>query len=143
MKEFFTREPANEGVKLPLTLPDGTPTEHYISVRGVDSDAFRIAEAEQRRKAVSIASIEDDAARLAAINESRIEMIASLVIGWSFPEDCSKKNILNFLREAPQIADQIDTVAGRRSLFFALKRSDSSDLPKGNGSSPQSRKARK
>ena len=142
MDEFFTRQHANEGVKLPLSLPDGTPTEHYITIRGVDSDAFRMAEAVQNRKAASIAAM-DEPERLKAIQDSKNELLASLVIGWSFDKECTTKNVVEFLTEAPQIADQIDTVAGRRALFFALKRSSLYDSPKVNGDSPRSPRGRK
>lgn len=143
MEQFFTRSQANEGIKLPLALPDGTPTEHYLTVLGVDSDAFRLAEADQRRRAPAIAAIDDEKERLEAINASKFELIASLVSGWSFDKPCTARNVLDFFREAPQIADQVDAVAGRRSLFFALKRSGSSDTPNQNGGSPQSQQDQK
>lgn len=34
MESFFTRENANEGIELPLLLPDGTKTEHWLRIRG-------------------------------------------------------------------------------------------------------------
>lgn len=37
MESFFTRENANEGIELPLLLPDGTKTEHWLRIRGVDA----------------------------------------------------------------------------------------------------------
>jgi hypothetical protein len=43
MDAFYTRQKANEGIQLPLFLPDGTKTDHWIRIRGIDSDAFRIA----------------------------------------------------------------------------------------------------
>ena len=30
MEDFFTREKSNEGIIVPLGLPDGTPTEHGL-----------------------------------------------------------------------------------------------------------------
>ena len=44
MADFFTADEANEGEKLPLYTPDGVATSHYITVRGVDSDAYRLAQ---------------------------------------------------------------------------------------------------
>ena len=45
MSAFFTRDRANEGIELPLYLPNGRKSEHWLRVLGVDSDAFRLAEA--------------------------------------------------------------------------------------------------
>ena len=48
--QFHTRAAANEGIKLPLTLPDGTATEEWLQIRSIDSDAFRAAEAASNRR---------------------------------------------------------------------------------------------
>ena len=56
MESFFTRENANEGIELPLLLPDGTKTEHWLRIRGVDADGFRKAEARSKRKMLEIAA---------------------------------------------------------------------------------------
>ena len=50
MNAFFTRGVANEGLQLPLYLPNGEKSEHWVRVLGVDSDSFRAAEAESKRK---------------------------------------------------------------------------------------------
>ena len=39
MNAFFTRGVANEGVQLPLYLPTGEKSEHWVRILGVDSDA--------------------------------------------------------------------------------------------------------
>lgn len=125
MQEFFTRQKANEGVKLPLYLPDGTPSEHWIKVRGIDSDHFRKAEASAKRKAIEFAQIDDVEERANKVRETELECIAALVAGWSFDMECTKENVVNFLREAPQIADMVNRYAARRAEFFS-KKSDSS-----------------
>lgn len=125
MKEFFTRAKSNEGVKLPLFHPDGTASEHWLIVRGVDSDAFRIAESRAKRKAIELAQIEDEQERADKVRETEIGCIAALVAGWSFEQELTTDNICEFLREAPQIADMVNRFAARRSEFFG-KKSDSS-----------------
>lgn len=132
MEEFFTRSKANEGMELPLTRPDGTKTEHWIRIRGVDSDAYRKANAESRRHLVKIAALETAEEREAAFDELELELKASLVISWSFEKECTPKNVKEFLREAPQIADAIDQMASRRKYFFASGLSSSSDSPEAN-----------
>jgi hypothetical protein len=119
MDEFFTRGKANEGVKLPLYRPDGTKSDHWVRIRGVDSDIFRTAEAESRRDAFRVAAIEDIKERGAAITASKRRLIASLVVEWSFDKPCDVDSVEEFFIEAPQIMDAIDIAASKRALFFA------------------------
>ncbi len=129
MNAFFTREAANEGVQLPLYLPSGEKSEHWVRILGVDSDAFRYAESESRRDTFRLAAIEDLAARSEEIASSKRRLIASLVVAWSFPQECTLANVDAFFREAPQIMDAIDITASKRALFFAGRSSGSQNLP--------------
>ncbi len=128
MQAFFTRERANEGITIPLYLPDGSRSQHHLLIRGVDSDAFRDVEAESKRNAMRLLTIEDPEERKIAIRDEKLTILASLVIDWSFEEDCTPQNIKHFLREAPQIADAIDQLAAKRSLFLGEKSSNSRPL---------------
>ena len=130
MEDFFTREKANEGILVPLNLPDGTPTEHWIKIRGIDSDAFRKAEAESKRKMMEFArdladkkltSEQEREARQAFVDQSRLELIASLAFEWSFPVELNKEMITKFLTEAPNQADILDRLAYDRVAFFKKK----------------------
>ncbi|WP_163836873.1 phage tail assembly chaperone [Spartinivicinus ruber] len=121
MTDFFTREKANTGIKLPLTLPDGTETEHYLVIRGVDSDFYQEAVNETRRLVLLDAKNKNSEY---TNKEAELTILASLVADWSFDEECTPENIKKFLREAPQIAPKIDSVAGDRSLFFGKKQSN-------------------
>ena len=89
MEAFFTRERANEGVEVPLYTPDGTKSQHWVRIRGVDSDAFREAEANSKREAFRVASIEDTVERAKAIQDAKLNLIAALVISWSFEKECT------------------------------------------------------
>lgn len=124
MESFFTRPAANAGVKLPLYLPDGTASEHYVVVLGTDSDTFRKAEMEAKRSAAQIAQLDDASARDALIMEEELGLVASLVSAWSFSKECNKQNVVAFLKEAPQIADNINTFAAKRSNFIKKKNED-------------------
>lgn len=130
MEAFFTRERANEGIEIPLYLPDGTRTEHWLRIRGVDSDHFRLAEAESKRDAMRVAMIEDPLERAKAIADAKLNLIAALVISWSFEKECTLENVKEFFRQAPQIADAVDQVASKRALFFAKRSSSSLSTPK-------------
>lgn len=140
MEAFYTRQRANEGIKLPLYLPTGEPTEHWIHIRGIDSDEFRLAEVESRRDALRVASIEDPRERAKALEEAKIDLLAHLVIGWSFDKECTHEAVKEFLREAPQIADAIDRAASQRALFFAKESSNSQNSPKPSSDSTNDQK---
>lgn len=119
MSDFFTAGPANAGVRVPLFKPDGTPSDQWLHVHGVDSDAFRNAELAKLRKLRELGSkklsqVEQD-------NEVRNitrELLASLVSAWSFPEPCTFDNVVNFFRQAPQIEDAVDRFSAKRDNFF-------------------------
>lgn len=144
MQELFhTRKNANEGVELPLYLPNGEASEHTITVRGVDSDAFRKAEAAAKRKAVELAQIKSEQKRAEAVRETELECIAALVAKWTFEEPCTKANVVKFLREAPQIADMVNRFAARRAEFFAKKSLSSAVGQKAKSNSKKSQKGQK
>lgn len=118
MQEFFTRQRAEEGVKIPLIRPDGKETEHWIKIRGVDSDAFRLAELEANRERAKALDLPSQTERDRASLEIRTKLLAALVFEWSFAEPCEFNTVVTFLTEAPQIADAINAKAGMRSSFF-------------------------
>jgi len=117
MEDFMTREKANAGHKIPLYAADGRLTAHWLRVRGVDSDAFQRARTRQTRRVAEIAGL-DDVDREEAIADATVEMQAALVAEWSFEMPCTPANVKKFLREAPQIAAEVDKFASRRTLFF-------------------------
>lgn len=129
MTAFFTRGVANEGLQLPLYLPNGEKSEHWVRVLGVDSDAFRLAEAESKRDAFRLASIESNEERAAEIAKSKRRLIASLVTAWSFEQPCTTDNVEAFFLEAPQIMDAIDLAASKRALFFVGRSSSLQPTP--------------
>jgi hypothetical protein len=124
IKQFYTRKISNEGVKMPLVLPDGTETKEWLLIRGVDSDDFRIAEASSKRAAMELSSIKDDKERYKAIEAVKIKFIAAIVAGWSFKREFTLDAVIELLTEAPQIAESIDRMAANRSLFFAKESKD-------------------
>jgi hypothetical protein len=143
MTAFYTRDKANEGARLPLSLPDGTKTDDYLIVRGVDSDHFRDADAKAKREIVQAAAIKDEAAKAERLREIRTDVLVALVAGWSLADAFTPENVRALLSEAPQIADAVDTFAARRALFFGI---GSNSLPSGanaSSSSAASRKGRK
>lgn len=134
MERFFTRENANEGIKLPLRLPVGTQTEHWLRIRGVDADEFRRAEARSKRKMLEIAAEKDLDKRDAEVEDTRLAMLAALVIGWSFDNPLTEDEIKRLFREAPQIAEQVDRAAYDRARFFGNSSKGFSPTPEKSSS---------
>lgn len=133
---FFTRQIANQGTKIALVRPDtGEETEHAVWIHGVDSDAYRKAGTEQNRAWMQLIATEGDKARdKIGTEEDKLKLTASLVFKWTFEKPCTQENVINFLREAPQIADAIDTLSSRRTLFFRKALKDSTPSPEANSS---------
>lgn len=129
IEQFFTREKAEAGKELPLEFPDGSVSEYSIFIRGVDSDHFKQAERESVRRAVNLTeqrkngTLSDEEAEK-AYEEEKLKLVASLVIRWTLPEEFTEENVIQLLREAPQIADMINRTAADRKSFFK-KESDS------------------
>lgn len=118
MEQFFTRQKANEGTKVPLFLPTGEPSEHFLIVRSIYSDAFRDAERKAIRGVPDVAMIEDEDEKQKAFKDLELDTIVSLVCGWSFEQELNDETVRKLLVEAPQIADAVDQVAKKKTVFF-------------------------
>jgi hypothetical protein len=125
MNAFLTRGPANDGIELPLYTPDGNKSEHWVRILGVDSDKFRTADAASKREMIKAVgeNMGKDFDLNQAVNDIKRRLIATLVIAWSFPQECTPENVEAFFKEAPQIMDSIDQAAGKRALFFQARSS--------------------
>ena len=130
---FYTREAANAGVRVPLFRPDGTPTEHWLLVRGIDSDAWHAAQAASRQRMMAAASSPEKIKQLDP-EEERVVLVASLVAGWSVPEEATPDAVKKFLREAPQIIAEVDRIASNRARFFGGSSSSSTPTPPASSS---------
>ena len=138
MSAFFTKDAANEGVTLPLTLPDGAESEYKLTILSVDSDSYRSMNLEcNRRLRDSVQGLQDGSkerleALSAAYEANRVSLLASVIKDWNFPEPCTRENKEKLLREAPQIAAVIDEFAGNRRAFFLAWRATCTNLQEAN-----------
>lgn len=141
-ERFLTRQKANAGIKLPLYDPQtGEKTEHWLMVIGRDSDAARQADLESRRemrKRLADVNPKDKRAVEAVQSEIEqeaparvLEQIAALVIDWSWSDEepCTRENVIAFLKDAPQVADAIDSITSDRVSFFGLAAKNSLPSP--------------
>lgn len=119
--DFLTRSRANEGVTVPLPLPDGKASGIEITIRSTDSDAFQEARNVKLRENLAILALPEDQ-REAAELTAEIKLLSSLVAGWTIPDrDCTPEAIRELLTEAPYIRNFVDSTAAKKSAFFELK----------------------
>ncbi|CAE6906900.1 conserved protein of unknown function [Pseudomonas marincola] len=122
---FKTRSKANEGVRIPLSTPDGKHTEEWLQIRSVWSDEYQAARTELVRQ-----SIEDGRQAAEAGPEEAKELrkeqdrrrragaASALIAGWSFDLEFSSEAVTDFLLEAPQILAHVERIAEDGSRFF-------------------------
>jgi hypothetical protein len=121
-KILATREGSDQGQKMEVLGPDGAPCGEYMIIRGVDASAYRNAQRLFRRAIIKFreekgsASIESEEYQLFIETEQK-KMTSALVASWSFSEDCTPESVLQLFTEAPYVADQVDTFAGKRERF--------------------------
>ena len=112
---------SQSGIEVKLELPDGTDTGETLTVRGADSVEFRKAQAASNRRGMDLLRDKkklnpDDLA--IKQQDSITELISSLVCGWSFESECTKENVIELFKNAPQIQELVDQAAGDRRNFF-------------------------
>lgn len=118
LEQFHTREKANKGIKLPLVTPTGEETDHFLMVLGVDSDEFRDKDLEAKREMIGISNSDSDIDEKQWIKEKNLELLATLIGGWSFKEELTIETAVQFLKEAPQIANKVNEIAANRKFIF-------------------------
>lgn len=152
LEGFATAKLAEEGVKIPLTDVEGNKTKHWIKIKSTDSMSFKKAQSKFRKRILSFHELSEDEESLDSIYETEklgVELLACLVIGWSFKNDdgtpykCTKPNVIKLLKDAPVLAQEIDTASARRKNFIKRSLEESNDLPKNNSSSKKDQKAAK
>lgn len=121
LTDFFIREKANEGIDVPLALPNGEDSGHTICVRGIDSDHFKKAQVTRSRQNLRILAIENEEEQLAETEKADTALLSSLVAGWSFPEEFNETYVVQLLTENPVIRSLVDGTAAKRSAFFGKR----------------------
>jgi hypothetical protein len=133
MSAFHSRSKANEGVKHFLAFPDGTLSDEFVVIRGMDSDAFRTAQdssnfdlmiqIRKEQEALIADPKSQPSKEFRALN--KLKLISALVSDWSFEKECSQENVQEFLKESPHICDAVDRLASDRKRFFNKPSADS------------------
>ena len=128
MEAFFTADNAEQGVEMPLAL-NGKPSAEFLIVRGADSKTFKRAKSVTDRKNLDLmrdlSAKKIDQAQLAVKQaQLEVELIKSLVVGWSFDIEFNDTNLTRFFKNAPYIPDVVNGFAGQREHFFSKPSSD-------------------
>ena len=123
MSAFGVLKKSNEGVKLPLFLPDGTETQEFLKIKGADSKEFKTAKSQANREYLDIADLLKDKKITQEEAEERDEkvhtkLLATLVCGWSFEPECTHSNVVDFFENSPQIKKEVNLAAADRANFF-------------------------
>lgn len=111
LEEFYTRRLSDEGVKFPLEAPDGTQSDEWLVVVGIESARYEKAYVDTMKATVAGAD---------STEQSNI-LLASLVTDWSFKEPCTLDNVVVFLMNAPYIKNNLDKFVVERVNFLKKK----------------------
>lgn len=108
ISDYYTLEAHSKAKKLPLTLPDGTDNGDYLMVIGADSASAQEAKQEMLRTL---------ATKEITQTEARNIWIQGFIKSWSFDDKCTFESKIEFLANAPKIAEAIDLFAADEGNF--------------------------
>lgn len=130
LNDYMTAQRASDAVQMPLVLPNGTRTADYLLVVGTESAEFRTAKYEQEQRAIAIAALPAGEARMKAVEDARMSVLAACVKGWSFDVEFTPTAAKDLLTGAPYLADAVDYFISKRANFFAQPSTTSSRTQK-------------
>lgn len=118
MEKYKTRSKISNPVRQFILDPQTQElSADFLEIRSSLSDEFMDAR-DRSMQEVSEVEERDPVKRKAAVREIQLRMSAALVAGWSFAEPCTEENVVEFLREAPQIRNLVNSVADDSQRFF-------------------------
>lgn len=116
---LYTLNASCVGVPLAIRYPNGQPTGQTINVRGTDSHEFQSAAREKHRQKIEILAL-PESEQEAAFEKATLKLMASVVAGWTFEEKATLENVEEFLKNAPDVLEQVDNFCTKRANFFKL-----------------------
>lgn len=133
--DFYTVPKSESGVRMPIPLPTGADSGEWLLVVGPDSLAFGKAAAELNKAMAEAKSIEDEKEREKFAEDTWNRYVASLILGWSFSEPFTPDAVLEFVANAPRVAQLVQNTATDPARFFGLASPSSTDGQTSNGDS--------
>ncbi len=110
-KDFYTRPESDKGAKFPLESPDGTQSDEWLTVVGVESIRYEKAHRETIKATIAGSD---------SLEQGNI-LLSELVIDWSFEDECTPEIVLDFLQNAPYIKAALDRFVVNRANFIKKK----------------------
>lgn len=115
--DFFTREKANEGVKVSIPAPDGSDSEHWLMVHSSDCDAFQNGRHSVIRSGIEVAKMPPEK-REDELRMRQCRLAALLISDWSLEDEFSNESVADLMYNAPYIQGIVESAADNRRLFF-------------------------
>lgn len=117
LSDLYTRDRANAGRRIPLIRPDGRDTGEWLLILHPDSDAFRRKKSDILSAAAMLRDVPDDERRR-LYDRAQLELMASLIAGWSLDDEFSEKSAIELLENAPYLTDVIARESEDCGAFF-------------------------
>ena len=115
--QFFSRQKHEEGIQVPLPLPDGSESGEFVVLMGRDSRIFRKAQSDYRNR-MMIAKV--DQKEFDEYTEG-IKLTASAIKSWTLEDELSQEAAVEMLTNAPYILDALDSALYDNKRFFVGK----------------------
>lgn len=117
-KKFAIKAASNEGVDFPVFL-NGKPAGN-LKVVSAWSDKFIKARSESLRDGKSSDELKamSNEERQSYLDEVRLTLLSSMVIGWDFEEEFTPENLREFLEGSPHIAEKVDEFTSNAGNFY-------------------------
>lgn len=112
---------SNPTTLYPFVYPGQGDTGHWLKIRSQHSPEFRDADLKAQRQisAMYLASGNNpENVDHEIIKDITLRAFTKLVAEWSFDEELTEDNIVEFLTDNPIAYDEINTLAAQDSLFF-------------------------
>lgn len=121
LSDFYTVPAAEKGRKVPLALPDGTPTEFYLVVIGADAPAAKNAKVKLMVALQGLAAKEasPELDLQAELERMTLDYRCALVIAGKLPGGFSADATRSLLANNPSTAEMVETISTTPGLFFA------------------------
>jgi hypothetical protein len=119
IEDLYTLEAHEAGAELRLISPiTNKPTDFYLTIVGVDSNRWRDAELDGKRKIMAMSKAEqgDKKAHRAIV----ADVLSQAVIGWKGfdKKEFDREFVKDVFINSPLIAEQVDEFIGKRANFI-------------------------
>jgi len=120
--KFVSRQDAGRGFELQIVDDSGERVDWFITVAGVDSDAYRDQQREHQRMGIEMNQRGRRVELTPELIEDRaLDLIGAATLGWrgeDAPLAFTPENARKIYRELPQVQEQVDRAIQNRANFL-------------------------